>query len=182
MKFIPILLLIASLYAPAAHAQQYATDAGKAAFTGEIPVNRFTGISESLSGRVSLIDRSVRFTLDLNTLDTGIGKRDRDMRKTLNTSRFPEAVFEGRLVSEFDPGIPEMQPARVQGTFTLHGVSQEIEVEGGLQRVGEGLMVTAEWVLNMRDYRIEPPRMLVMRVAETIDVRIEALLASVNVP
>ncbi len=182
MKRILFLILMVGLSASAANAQQYATDAGKAAFTGEIPVNSFTGISEVLAGRISLIDRSVSFTLPLATLDTGIKKRDRDMRKTLQTSHFPDAVFEGRLVSDFDLGIPEIQPALVRGTMTLHGVSQEIEVAGGLQMTPDGLMVTATWELNMTDYKISPPRMLVMKVADTVELRIEALLAPAAVP
>jgi len=132
MRYLPFLLLCLA-FAPPAPAQVYRTETGKAAFTGEIPVNSFTGISEVLVGQISLIDRSVSFTLPLATLDTGIKKRDRDMRRALQTSHFPDAVFEGRLVSDFDLGIPEIQPALVRGTMTMHGVSQEIEVAGGLQ-------------------------------------------------
>lgn len=177
-----LLLLLSLVLASVAHGQVYRTDAGKAAFTGEIPVNSFTGISEALVGEVSLIDRSVRFTLELNTLDTGINKRDRDMRKTLQTHHFPEAVFEGRLVSDFDPGIPEMQPARVQGQFSLHGVTRDIEVAGGLQVIDGGLLVTAEWAVLLSDYAIPQPRMLIMKVADEVDLRIEARLMPVPVP
>lgn len=177
-----LLLLLFLALATSAHAQVYRTETGRAAFTGEIPVNSFTGISEALIGHISLIDRSVSFTLPLATLDTGINKRDRDMRKTLQTNHFPDAAFEGRLVSDFDLGIPEMQPALVRGTMTMHGVSQEIEVAGGLQVMPDGLMVTATWDLNMTDYKISPPRLLVMKVAETVELRIEALLTPAVVP
>jgi polyisoprenoid-binding protein YceI len=181
---IPILLALLALTiaVPTARAQVYETTTGRAAFTGEIPVNSFTGISEALSGRISLIDRSVRFSLPLETLDTGINKRDRDMRRTLQTNHFPDAVFEGTLESDFDPGIPEIQPARVRGTMTIHGVSREVVVDGGLQMTPEGLRTTATWELNMRDYKIDPPRMLVMKVKEAVELRIEALLAPTAAP
>jgi len=43
-------------------------------------------------------------------------------------------------------------------------------------------MVTATWDLNMTDYKISPPRMLVMKVADTVELRIEALLAPADAP
>ena len=40
--------------------------------------------------------------IDLTTLETGIGKRDKDMRKPLETDKSPFAEFFGKLTSSFD--------------------------------------------------------------------------------
>lgn len=158
-------------------AQSFMTEAGHAEFTSEVPLHTFTGTSEQLVGLINLADGTVDFYIDLNTLDTGIGKRDKDMRKTLEVDKYPFAEFFGKLMTDVDAVSEAEQPVTVQGTFTIHGVSREIEVTGTLQKVAEGLKLTAAWALNLEDYDIVPPRLLIVKVDPVQDVRIEAVLA-----
>lgn len=158
----------------------FMTETGYAEFTSSVPLHSFTGESDHLVGKIDLTDSTVDFYLDLTTLETGIGKRDRDMRQTLETDEYPFAEFFGELVSSFDPNSEAEQPARVRGEFTIHGVTREIEIEGTLQKTDEGLRVEAEWTLELDDYDIEAPRLLIVRVDETQEIRIEALLEPVS--
>lgn len=162
-----------------AHAQTYSTESGTAEFESRVPLHTFTGTSQSLVGQIALADSTVDFYIDLETLDTGIGKRDKDMRKTLETDQFPFAEFFGKLVSPFDPSGAE-QTARVRGRFKIHGVSREIEVSGTLKPVASGLELRAEWDLNLKDYRITPPSLLVIKVDEVQHIRIHATLTPVS--
>lgn len=161
-------------------AQTYMTESGHAEFSSDVPLHTFTGTSDHLVGQINLDEATVDFYLDLETLRTGIGKRDRDMRETLETKEHPFAEFFGKLISSFDPGNSAAQPVRVQGEFTVHGVTRNVEIEGTLQPVSEGLKVEAAWQLNLNDYDIEPPSLLIMRVREIVDVRIEAMLPPTN--
>ena len=61
-------------------AQSYFTDAGTAIFHSKVPLHSFSGTSENLTGLINLDDKTVDFYLDLATLDTGNGKRDKDLR------------------------------------------------------------------------------------------------------
>ena len=160
--------------------QAYMTRAGHAEFSSHVPLHTFTGTSDHLVGQVKLDDATVDFYLDLETLRTGIGKRDRDMRETLETDQFPFAEFFGKLTTSFDPSSSAAQPARVRGEFTVHGVTREVEIEGTLQPVGDGLKVEATWQINLKNYNIEPPSLLIMRVEETVDIRVDAVLAPVD--
>lgn len=176
-----LLALLLMGWSGAAPAQEvFMTETGHAEFTSSVPLHTFTGESDHLVGKIDLSDSTVDFYLDLTTLETGIGKRDRDMRQTLETDEYPFAEFFGELVSSFDPDSEAEQPARVRGEFTIHGVTREIEIEGTAQRTDEGLRVEAEWTINLEDYDIEPPSLLVVRVDEMVDVRIEALLEPVS--
>ena len=174
------LLLGWTLAAPAAPGQAFMTKTGHAEFTSSVPLHTFTGTSDHLVGKISLPDSTVDFYLDLTTLETGIGKRDKDMRTTLETDEYPFAEFFGTLVTPFDPERREPQSATVRGEFTLHGVTREVEINGTLQMTEEGLRVEAAWEINLNDYNIEPPSLLIIRVDEIQQVRIEALLAPVE--
>ncbi len=165
---------------PAAHGQAYMTKTGHAEFTSSVPLHTFTGTSEHLVGRISLPDSTVDFYLDLTTLETGIGKRDKDMRTTLEADEYPFAEFFGTLVTPFDPERRAPQPATVRGEFLLHGVTREVEIDGTLQVTPEGLKVEAAWEINLNDYDITPPSLLIVRVDEIQKVRIEAVLKPVE--
>jgi len=176
------LLQFAPYAGPGAHAQDeneeivYYTESGIAEFTSSVPLHTFTGRSGNLTGMIDLEENLVDFFLDLHTLKTGIGRRDRDMYRTLNVDDHPFAEFTGSLASPFDEGIAEPQVAIVEGEFTVHGVTQQIRIEGELQKQDGDLHLSAEWILLLEDYGIEPPGILFYRVTEEQEVRIEAVL------
>lgn len=156
------------------------TQEGHVAFTSSVPLHTFTGTSEHLVGNISLADSTVDFYVDLTTLETGLGKRDKDMRITLETDTYPFAEFFGKLVSPFDPNNPNPQPAVARGDFKLHGVTRTIDVEGTLQMTEKGLAIKAEWTLQLKDYDIVPPKLLFVKVDQTQALRIDALLTPVE--
>lgn len=156
--------------------QTYMTKSGHAEFDSSVPLHSFTGKSDHLVGKINLDDSTVDFYLDVNTLETGISKRDKDMLETLEAEEYPFAEFFGKLNSPFDPDKEGAQKVTVDGEFTVHGVTKEISVEGTLENTSEGLQLDAAWTLNMEDYNIEPPGILFYRVSEEIDIRINALL------
>lgn len=152
------------------------TEEGHAEFTSSVPFHTFTGVSDHLTGLIDFDENLVDFYIDLQTLKTGNGKRDRDMYSTLNVEKYPFAEFTGSLGTPFDLESREEQSVTVTGEFTIHGVSRNISVEGTLQRTGSGLELKTSWTLNITDYEIEPPGILFYRVDEEMDVRVEATL------
>jgi polyisoprenoid-binding protein YceI len=161
-------------------AQNFKTEEGKATFYSKVPLHNFEGNSENLVGLIDLNEGTVDFYIDLETLDTGNGKRDKDMKLTLETKKYPFAEFFGKLTSEFDPSSNEIQDVTVKGTFKIHGQEKEIEVDGTLQMKEDGLHLTAGWILNLLEYKIEPPKVLFIKVDKDQEIEIQALLKPVK--
>jgi len=69
---------------PASQCLIYMTHSGHAEFTSRVPLHTFTGESNHLTGMINYGENIIDFYLDLNTLRTGIDRRDRDMFRTLN--------------------------------------------------------------------------------------------------
>lgn len=61
--------------------QVFVTENGSVEFLSKAPLNEFTGKSSNLNGLVDLDKNLLDFYVDLNTLNTGIGLRDRHMRE-----------------------------------------------------------------------------------------------------
>ncbi len=168
-----VCLLLIPLHA---QAQTYSTENGRAEFTSSVPLHEFTGVSDYLTGLINIEENLVDFFLDLETLKTGNGRRDRDMYRTLQTDDFPFAEFTGSLISSFDHNSTKQQNVQVTGEFTIHGVPNEMTIEGTLQRQGNELLLKANWVHDITDHEIEPPGILFYRVRDEMDVQIEARL------
>lgn len=155
----------------------YMTRSGYAEFTSHVPLHSFTGESSHLTGLIDPAENIVDFYLDLNTLKTGIGKRDRDMYNTLNVDEHPFAEFTGSLVSPIDMESTAKQDVEVIGDFTINGIDREVTISGTIQKNEDQLYLEAEWIVNLNDYNIEPPGILFYRVNEEQEVRIEATLS-----
>ncbi len=174
------LLISSFLMAASVQAQSFMSADGTATFTSRVPMHTFTGTSRHLTGQIDLSKKTVDFYIDLTTLDTGNKKRDKDMLITLETDTYPFAEFFGALVTEFDQSNWATQQVKVVGDFKIHGVTRQVEIEGEMQLTTEGLRVVAFWTLNLNDFDIVPPSLLVMKVDEVQEIRIETMLAPVN--
>lgn len=158
-------------------AQSYYAENGTANFTSSVPLYEFTGTSEQLTGLINLTDHTVDFYLDLETLDSGIKKRDKDMRLTLETKKFPFTEFYGSLLDSVDLKNSNLQTIRTRGNFSIHGVTREIDVEGVITVEQNALHLKANWEIRLDDFDIVPPSLLIVKVDQiqkvSIDIRLE---------
>ncbi len=176
MRHLFFAIFIIALGSTSLQAQKFITENGRATFYSKVPLHSFEGNSDKLVGLIDLDSLIVDFYIDLETLDTGNGKRDKDMRLTLETKEYPFAEFYGQIQNQ--DLVLDNTPTEVivKGEFTIHGVTRNIEVSGTLSRTNEGLKLNASWILNLKDYNIVPPKILFIKVDENQEIEIEALL------
>ena len=181
MKFIHLTLLFLVfllLRYDCVFGQSYMSEEGYVEFISRAPLLEFKGKSDHLTGLIDLDQNLIDFYVDLNTIDTGIQRRNRDMRSTyLKTDTFPFADFSGKLLTEFDPESEGEQRVKTRGIFTIHGVEREIDVEGTLEPRNGGLKLNASWTILLDDYNIERPRVLFYELADEQVVNISVLLS-----
>lgn len=159
-------------------------------FLSKAPMESFEGTTRHLSGSIRLDPRAlgdsitVEVSVDLATLDTGIGLRNTHMRENhLHTDRYPEAVFRGASLlgdapAQLEAGVPVT--LAISGSFALHGIVRRIEVPVTLIWRPEArvLEATTTFEVFLEDYEIPRPKMLFMKLNEkqivTVQVRAEA--------
>ncbi len=177
-KLISFLFLVCLQLTNGANAQRYQTEDGEVVFLSTAALNEFTGESSQLNGLLDMDSGLIDFYIDLNTLDTGIGLRDRHMRDNyLETKRFPFAEFSGSLEK---PGPLEFnQPIEVEarGTFTIHGKEKAMEITGTLTRLSPSeIQLETGFQVKLGDFDIEIPKLMFYELSETQAVTINAIL------
>lgn len=171
-----IFITLSFFISASGYSQSYFTETGTVIFHSKVPLHTFSGTSENLTGLIDLENATVDFYVDLETLDTGNAKRDKDMRLTLETKDYPFAEFFGSITSEFDASAQVKQEVIVEGVFKIHGKEQKIVVNGQLTPNGDQMTLAASWILKLEDYEIEPPKLLFIKVDQEQEIELNAVL------
>ncbi|WP_194975633.1 YceI family protein [Aquiflexum lacus] len=158
--------------------QVFKTEKGNVEFLSKASLNEFTGKSSDLNGLVDLEKNLLDFFIDLNTLRTGIGLRDRHMRENyLETKKYPYAEFTGKIGTEINLVVGQSKSVIAKGKFKIHGVEREIEVPGKLTAISDSeLQLEAKFTVLLSDYNIDIPTVVFYELAEDQIVSIRAIL------
>jgi len=161
-------------------------------FVSDAPLEDFQGVTdridgflflegEGLDGETDLAASKFYFEVDLASLDTGIGLRNRHMRDNyLETDAYPFASMEGRVVRLVEPARGQYR-ATVQGTFSIHGIQREREIECTGTRVeGEGLRVRCAFEVSLPDHEIPIPKLMFMKINEVMELDLDFFLYPVG--
>jgi polyisoprenoid-binding protein YceI len=112
--------------------------------------------------------------VDLATIDTGIGLRDRHLREKLELERgagFDKAVLSDIVVTEAR-GAGFRGESGFTGTLRLHGVSRPLRGKAEIRGEGPGVRVVAEFVLPLPDFGIDPPSYMGVGVTNKVVVTV----------
>jgi polyisoprenoid-binding protein YceI len=106
----------------------------------------------------------------LDTLETGIGLRDRHMRERyLEVDKGPQyavATLENIRLDNLDgKGV-------FKGTLTLHGLRREVTGTSLVQRSDDGVKVEAQFPVKVSEFQIPDPTYLGVGVRDEVTIRV----------
>lgn len=164
----------------------------EASFTSKAAIVRFTGRTDKVTGTLSIDVDNVSnaggaMTVDVSSLDTGIGMRNEHMKKTIEAEKFPTATF--KLTKLSVPGNKLKRNAIVTGTavgqMTLHGVTRTVSApveltflpqEDANYRAGDWVEVDSTFKLKLSDYQIQlPAPVLGVKVSDELEINFTSM-------
>ena len=156
-------------------------------YTSRVAAFSFSGVTDQVDGFIywegdSLFaeNSQLHFEVDLADFDSGLGKRDRDMREVLDTDQWPKAVYKGEIteLAVVDSSVAAFR-VETRGTLSLHGVEGAIEVPGLVVVEEERSKVEAAFSLKLADYGIEAPSLAAfVKVSQEIDLEVSVSLGA----
>jgi polyisoprenoid-binding protein YceI len=155
---------------------------GTLSFDGYATPGDFTGTTRTVTGEMTGGENlsAVRGWVEapVKTLDTGNGRRDRDLNKSMESDEHPTMRFE--LDGVAVEGTPADSAAvRLRGKLTLHGVTREVTLPGRLWKDGRSLRLRSDFPIDLGDYEIGGlTKMLgMLRMQEGIEVHVDLTFA-----
>jgi len=158
--------------------------------TLDAPLEVINGLSNSLKGTVTVegTKASGRFTVPVSSIKTGNETRDSHLQndRWLNAAKHPDIIFEFKdvvLPSALEPNKPVT--INTKGKFTIRGVTREepVEVIATLfketeqtknRAAGDLLRLRARFLVPLEAYGIKRTEALILKVAETAEVSVDA--------
>ncbi len=170
-----------------AAAQEFQVDPGAenvVRFISRASIEEFEGVTDRIDGYV-LLDApalsadtggegtEVYLEVDLGSLDTGIGLRNRHMRDNyLEVGRYPFASFRARIEST-NPGAGRSYRVTARGTLSIHGVERERTLTCRVEPRGEGHRARCEFEVLLSDHDIEIPKIMFLKLADEIRLELD---------
>lgn len=186
------MVVAAVVMAVAAHpggvsAQEYHVDVNAdnvVRFMSHATIDDFEGVTGKIDGYVLLDGQGVRsagtpidgselyFEVDLASLDTGIGLRNRHMRDNyLEVDEHPYASFKG-TVDRIESTASGWRVTS-SGTFGVHGVDRDRTLTCDAAPEGDGFHVQCGFQVLLSDHDIEIPKVMFLKLANEIQLELD---------
>jgi polyisoprenoid-binding protein YceI len=111
---------------------------------------------------------SAEVSLPVDAIKSGNGLQDREMRRRFDAGRYPTItarVTKGEAL-EGDGHY------RAIAQLTLHGQTREITGEIQLHVDGATMTIDGQQVINVKDFGIDPPRLIILKVEPDVDLTV----------
>jgi polyisoprenoid-binding protein YceI len=129
-----------------------------------LAISTVRGAFTKVNGTVQLDDKditksSVDVTIDVNSVDTRVPDRDKDLRSDhfFDAEHFPTITFKSKRIEQVAPG-----KLKVTGDLTMHGITKEVtlDVEGPTAPVkdpwgNQRIAINATTKINRQDFGVK---------------------------
>ena len=106
------------------------------------------------------------FTLLVSSFFTNAQDNLLNMLEGDNEPIYVSFLFKGKVISQ------EGKNTIVEGSLTIHGKTNKIKVEGTLKQEKKTVNISAEFTVKLEDYDIEIPTIVMYKIAEEIEVKV----------
>ncbi len=137
-----------------------------------IDANALSGVIECeihADGRPNLDQPySAELTLPVEAIKSGNSLQDREMRRRFDVGRYPTITAR---VTHGD-AVDSEGRYRAVAQLTMHGQTREIAGQIQLRVDGTTITIDGQQVINVKEFGIDPPRLIILKVEPDVDVSV----------
>ena len=155
------------------NAQQYLTKTANISFFSEAPLEDISAKNTKVSAVYDEETKQLVFQLNISDFIFPRPLMQEHFNENyLESDKFPKSSFSG---------IVEQLNERViaTGTLKMHGVTNEVEVTGSLEKKNDYVIINASFIIPLKDFKIKIPRVVMYNIAEEIEVTVKAELKKI---
>ena len=159
-------------------AQLYIGQDERVHFTSNAPLELIEATSNQLRCAIQTDDQSFAFRLRISSF-LGFNsdlQRQHFNENYLESNRFPEATFRGKIIERVDLSVAGTYNVRAKGTLSIHGQRQERIIQAQVISDGLELQIRCNFTVPLADHNIDIPRVVNQKIADLIQVEVTATL------
>ena len=102
----------------------------------------------------------------------------------LESDRFPKSVFKGSIddISKIDFNKEGKYTVTLAGQLTVHGETKTLATTATFTIQKETVLATAEFLINLADYKIQIPALVKDKISKTIKIAVNLKYDPVSIP
>lgn len=167
-------LVMAGMSYFSTQAQTYLTRTGQISFYSKTSLEDIKAENKQVYAAIDLSKKTVAFTLLLKSFlfDKQL-MQDHFNENYVESDRYPKASFTGSF-KETVPATPGKYNVQVEGSLTLHGVTQPITIPATLEVQSGKVTGKTTFAVKPADYNIKIPSLVREKIASQITVQVLA--------
>ena len=181
-KYMLLILILIPLILSAEEWHVKKSDKNSVKFVSSTSLLDFEGITNNIDGYIYWEGEEIFgsknelfFEVDLNSVETGIGKRDRDLREdVLETDKWPKTSFRwniNKVVQNIENS--NLYNVFADGKMFVHGHEKIMLIKAEIEISNNKMNVSCKFSIFLNDYDIEAPSLLAfIKVAEEIKLHL----------
>ncbi|MEM7656218.1 MAG: YceI family protein [Bacteroidota bacterium] len=171
-----LLLPLALLLFTQGFAQKQLTRTGTITFFSSTPVEDIEAVNNQVTSVINPEKGEMAFAVLMKAFQFEKAlMQEHFNEKYVHSDKFPKATFAGKITDMDAVNFQEdgTYPVKVVGKLTIHGITQEVEVEGTIQVVGGNLSAEAELPIVLEDFDIKVPSVVRENIAKVIMANVQ---------
>jgi len=172
MKKIAILTIFVIL-TQSVLAQRYMTQNGVISFFSSTPVEDIEAVNNQVSAVLNAENGEIASVLLMKAFNFEKAlMQEHFNEKYVESEKYPKSTFKGRIVNFDELDLSPNNPNKVliKGSLSIHGETNEIEVEGVLTNIDDLMDLKFGFNVQVADYAIEIPGPVKEKIAKSIKI------------
>lgn len=152
----------------------YYTNNGNVFFKSEAQQEFIKASSDLLRGLFDPEKNTFVFKVIIRTFEGFNSELQREHfnEKYLESEKFPEAIFLGKIIENVNLREPGQYQVRAKGKLMIHGIEQERIIKCDVRTENNLLKVTSKFNITLADHNIKIPKVVHEKIANEITVEI----------
>ncbi len=156
----------------------YFTNSGKISFRSEAQQEIINASSSRLTGILDPSKRTFVFKVVIRTFEgfNSTLQLEHFNEKYLESEKFPEATFIGKIIEDLDLSIDGNYDIRAKGKLKIHGVENERIIRCKVQVKNGIINIDSRFKILLSDHNIKVPKVVHEKIASEIIIDLNAEL------
>jgi len=156
-----------------ATAQKFTTDKSYVKFYSHATIEDIAAENTKASSIFNETNGDVVFSIPIKEFEFEKSlMKEHFNEKYMETEQYPKATFSGKITG-YQSTVTGEQKATAVGKLIIHGITQEVQIPGTIEKVNGALKLKSKFMVKLVDYKIKIPQLLWKNIAEEVEVTVE---------
>ncbi|AEI51483.1 YceI family protein [Runella slithyformis] len=156
----------------------FSTSNGETSFFSETPVENITAVNKFGQAILNTSNNEIVVQLTMKQFDFPNKLMQEHFNENyIESDKYPKALFKGKINESIDFTKNGAYDISATGDFTLHGVTKPRTLKGKVTVAQGAVSIASEFDVALADHNIEVPKIVFMKIAQTIKVKSKYNLA-----